>query len=145
MKLRVVFDTNVYIAMLLGGKGATQLLRFWYRKKFRVYTSKLQIAELKEVVERDFQGKEARKTIAPESLENLLHLLKEAATVLPNRKMGKYSPDADDDWIVAIAIKSKSDYLVSENTKDINQQVVGDKSTIKVVTIAKALKMLDEV
>lgn len=122
-KPRVVFDTNVYIGILLRGKGAFQLLQLWNRREFNVYTSKFQMAELKKVVERDFQGDQAKRTINPEKLTDLLELMATDATVLPVRKMGEYSPDADDDWIIAIAVKAKADYLVSENTKDVNQQL----------------------
>jgi putative PIN family toxin of toxin-antitoxin system len=141
-KLRFVFDTNVYISFLLGGRGATKLFLLWRTKKFRLYTSKLQLQEITAVVQKQFQGK-ARRKIAQQALDDLLLVLQKRAEVIPVKLMGKHSPDKDDDWIIAIALKAKAAYLVSENSKDINQNVLPKNSSTKVIVISEAIELVE--
>jgi uncharacterized protein len=141
-KLRFVFDTNVYISFLLGGRGATKLFLLWRTRKFKLYTSKVQLQEITTVVQKQFQG-EVRKKIAQQDLDDLLLVLRKRSEVIPVKLVGKYSPDRDDDWIIAIALKSKADYLVSENSKDINQGILPQNSSVKVMTISKTIGLLE--
>lgn len=141
MKPCVVLDTNVYIAFLLGGRGARKLFRLFLLKKFELYTSKLQLAELREVVTRDF-GPRGRKPIPARDLADLELVLSRRAHVLPNRRVSKRSPDPDDNWIIGIALKAKADYLVSENRDHVNQEALPESSSTRVVSIARAVKLL---
>jgi uncharacterized protein len=141
--LQVVFDTNVYVSFLLGGLGAKRLMYFWRIKRFVLLTSALQIEELIGVVQQSFQTRDARQYIALEDLEDLLLILRQRAVFVANRRMGKRSPDADDDWIIGIAIKSKADWLVSQNTQDLFQDLVTPSEKLLVLRISEALNLLE--
>lgn len=143
MKPRFVLDTNVYIGLLIKGKGAVKLFGYWRAKHFDLYTSKHQLQEIENTAHLYFQGKQAKKLIPEENLQALLRLLRSRAKVLPNRLVGQHSPDKDDDWIIAIALKAKAQYLVSENTLDINPKVIPKNSTLQAVTIGQALRVLE--
>ncbi len=141
--LQVVFDTNVYVSFLLGGVGAKRLMYFWRMKRFVLLTSALQIEELIGVVQQYFQTRDARQYIALEDLEDLLLILRQRAVFVANRRMGKRSPDADDDWIIGIAIKNKADWLVSQNTQDLYQSLVNPSEKLLVLKISQVLQLLD--
>ncbi|HEU4743183.1 MAG TPA: putative toxin-antitoxin system toxin component, PIN family [Meiothermus sp.] len=142
MKPKLVLDTNVYVAAMLGGRGALKLLHLWRLKRFEVYTSKKQIEELYITVEKHLQGPKARRIITAEVPEDMLYLLSARAELLPVRRVSKLSRDRDDDWIIAIALKS--DYLVSENTQDVNIQALPQSANTKMLTIAQAVRLFKE-
>jgi predicted nucleic acid-binding protein len=95
------------------------------------------------VVQQYFQTRDARQYIALEDLEDLLLILRQRAVFVANRRMGKRSPDADDDWIIGIAIKNKADWLVSQNTQDLYQSLVTPSEKLLVLRISEALNLLE--
>jgi uncharacterized protein len=141
---KVVFDTNVYVAFLLGGVGAKRLLHLWRLKRFTLYTSKAQIEELIGVVQYYFSSRESRQNIAPERLEDLLLLFEKRALLVANRCFGERSPDADDDWIIGIALESRADFLVTQNTADIGQALFRPSEIVQVLTLEAFLKLLED-
>jgi uncharacterized protein len=139
---KVVFDTNVYVAFLLGGVGAKRLLHLWRLKRFTLYTSKAQIEELIGVVQYYFSSRESRQNVA-QRLEDLLLLLEKRAVLVANRRFGERSPDADDDWIIGIALESRANFLVTQNTADIQQALFRPSEIVQVLTLGAFLKLLE--
>jgi putative PIN family toxin of toxin-antitoxin system len=144
MTQKVVFDTNVYIAFLLGGPGAKRLLHLWRLKRFILYTSKVQIEELIGVVKFYFSSREGRQNIEQKHLSNLVFLLEKRAEFVANRRFGERSPDADDDWIIGIAIESRADILVTQNAADINQSMFRPNEAVQVLTIGAFLSSFED-
>jgi putative PIN family toxin of toxin-antitoxin system len=140
---KVVFDTNVYIAFLLGGFGAKRLFHLWRLKRFTLCTSKYQIEELTGVVEMYFSGRDSRQRIDQTHLDALLFLLEKRAEFAANRRFGERSSDADDDWIIGIAIESRADILVTQNAVDINQTMFRSSEEVQVLTIGAFLSLLE--
>ena len=60
---------------------------------------------------------------------------------MSTRRQNKVSPDADDNWIIGIAIRAKADYLVTENPKDIHQDLMPKTPPIQVLSVAQALNL----
>lgn len=138
---RFVLDTNVYIRALLDpGGGGGKLVKLFRAKKIQVLTSSLQIAELVEVALRI--NEDGRHNIEPEALTALVARLEQLAERVTSRRQYKVSPDSDDDFIIAIAVKGKADYLVSENQKHVHQGLIPKNNAVKVVTIKAAFAEL---
>lgn len=138
---RVVLDTNIYIRALLSPSGgSSKLLSLWLRKSLVLYTSRLQIAELKEAV--NAINEDGRVSISVDDFAALLKLLEARANLVPSSRQNQVSPDPDDDWIIGIAIKAKANLLVTENPKHIYQAVMPRHPPIEVLNIKEALKRL---
>jgi predicted nucleic acid-binding protein len=127
---------------LLGGVGAKRLLHLWRLKRFTLYTSKAQIEELIGVVQYYFSSRESRQNVA-QRLEDLLLLLEKRAVLVANRRFGERSPDADDDWIIGIALESRANFLVTQNTADIGQALFRPSEIVQVLTLGAFLKLLE--
>lgn len=137
---KVVFDTNIYIRKLLSpGGGGDKLFGLFIERKLDIYTSKKQLEELVGVVLAI--NEEGRRHIDETDLLALLAKLDKRATLVPSKRQNKLSPDPDDDWIIAIAIKAKADYLVTENTKDIYQELIPATLPLKVLSVKQALDL----
>jgi uncharacterized protein len=135
---KVVFDTNIYIRKLLSpGGGGDKLFRLFVVGKLELYTSKRQLEELVGVVLAI--NEEGKRYIAESDLMALLNKLDKRATLVPSIRQNKLSPDPDDDWIIGIAIRAKANYLVTENAKDIYQDLIPNALSLKVLSVKQAL------
>lgn len=144
MRPKVAFDTNIYIRKLLsphGGGG--KLFNLFRQRKINLYTSRGQIAELVEAAihTRNELLKKRKESFLLEDLEAMVVLLLAKANLVPTGRQHKVSPDADDDFIIGIAIKAKAQYLVTENTKDIYQNIMPKTPPIKVLSVTQALNV----
>jgi putative PIN family toxin of toxin-antitoxin system len=138
---RVVLDTNIYIRALLSPTGgSSKLLSLWLRKRLVLYTSRLQIAELKEAV--NAINEDGRVSIPVDDFAALLKLLEARANLVPSSRQNKVSPDPDDDWIIGIATRAKANLLVTENPNHVYQAVMPRHPPIEVLSIKEALKRL---
>jgi hypothetical protein len=143
MNPRVVLDTNIYIRALLNPKGGAMRLVWLARQGyFQLFTSRGQLAELVEVVLRDFGNPKGKRYISEESLSNLVAVILKSAKVIPTARMHKVSPDPDDDFIIGIAVKAKASYLITENVKDIFQAIMPQHPPIEVLDSTQAMKRL---
>jgi putative PIN family toxin of toxin-antitoxin system len=144
VKPKVVFDTNVYIRKLLSiGGGGDKLFSLFRKQKIELYTSKGQIRELIEAATSIYEERKRKhkENFALEDLDAVVALLLTRANNVATRRQNKVSPDADDDFIIGIAIKAKAQYLVTENTKDIYQSLMPLTPPIKVLTVNQALNL----
>jgi uncharacterized protein len=139
MKLpKVVFDTNIYIRKLLSpGGGGDKLFSLFVNRKLELYTSKKQLEELVGVVLAI--NEEGRRHIDEHDLFALVTKLQKRATFVPSKRQNKLSPDPDDDWIIGIAIRGKVNYLVSENPKDIRQELIPKTLPLTIWKVKEAL------
>ena len=135
---KVVFDTNIYIRKLLSpGGGGDKLFGLFVNRKLDLYTSKRQLEELVGVVLAI--NEEGRRNIDENDLFALIAKLQKRATFVPSKRQNKLSPDPDDDWIIGIAIKAKATYLISENPKDIRQDLIPEALPLTIWRVKQAL------
>ena len=114
--LQIVLDTNILISALLRKNTPPYLLyKAWRDFQFELVTSLEQIQELQKVMsypklQRYFTAEEARIMLTGITTYAI------SVTSLP---IVSYSPDPDDNLILATAIVGRADYLVSGDKSDL--------------------------
>jgi uncharacterized protein len=114
--LKVVLDTNIFIsALLTSGGSAEHLYFYWQEGRFDLFTSRAQLSELRRVS----RYPKLKERLRPSQVGALINLLKDDATLVIPKRIPNDSPDPDDNLILAIALESRADYLVSLNMIDV--------------------------
>ena len=90
------------------------------------------------------RAEKADKTLPQSDCRILLLLLEKRAVLVANRRFGERSPDTDDDWIIGIALESRADFLVTQNTADIQQALFRPSEIVRVLTLGAFLHLLEE-
>lgn len=143
-KPRAVIDTNLLISAAIAPKGLpNKLIRVWQNSKIILVISPQLIQELEEVAQRDkFKNYHLFKD---QSLE-LVNSIKASAEVIPSlteEQLSIHSRDLKDDKLLACAISSEADYLV---TGDEDLLILKDNSKLgplRIVTVRQFLKLFE--
>jgi len=126
--VRIVLDTNIIISGLLSETGPPGLLlRLWLEGKFELATSKAQLGELVRVLD----YKKIRIRIPSDQAADFLGHIDALAVVIDALPDVDLLPDPDDNAILATAIKTQADFIVS-----------GDKTDLLSLTEAKGILIL---
>jgi len=108
--MRVVLDTGILIAALItADTPPDQIYQAWRKKRFTLITSTWQIEEFR----RASRYEKIKKFLRPTEAGNLVNGLKRHATVLTALPDVDLSRDPQDNPVIAMAISSKADYLVT--------------------------------
>jgi uncharacterized protein len=114
--LKVVLDTNIFVSVLLTPGGSSERLYFFWREgRFTLFTSTAQLSELRRVS----RYPKLKERLRQSQVGALINLLKDDATLVKPDYIPDYSPDPDDNLILAIALEAKADFLVSLDTADV--------------------------
>jgi uncharacterized protein len=114
--MRVVLDTGIFISAFLNLEGyPRKALDLWLDKEFQLVTSEWQLAELRRVSQYD----KFKNRLVPQEIGFLINLLNRRAVVLKEIPKVDYSPDPDDNFIIATAIAGEAQYLVSGDKHDL--------------------------
>lgn len=106
--MRIVCDTNVIVSGLLFGGKARDILSRIARGQITNHTSRILLSELEEVLSRPKFG------LQPEQAIHLISLVRETFDIVhPKQSVSAVRADPDDDEVVAVAIESGSEYIVS--------------------------------
>jgi len=106
--LRVVFDTNVYLAAAFNPNGYAHrwLSRAVERTAFTLFIS--------DAIFREIERKLEEKAIARKDVVSLLELIDEAATrVYPLEKINAIETDPDDNIVLECAVEAKAQLIIS--------------------------------
>jgi len=107
--VRVVVDTNVLIAALLVDGAAPRLLTAWRRGAFDLLTCELQLQEVRAVTRRP----QVRALLKPALAGELVNRLRDLAVWVEALPPVQRSPDAFDNFLLALAQAGEADVLVS--------------------------------
>ena len=115
VKPRVVIDTNLFIsAIIVRGSLPDQLLRLWQAGHYILVTSSELIFEIETVLQRnDIKKRYGLSTEIIAQVLTLLRLGSESATPLSEEHLPIRSRDGGDDKLLALAIGSGADYLIT--------------------------------
>ncbi|MEY4532166.1 MAG: hypothetical protein RLZZ156_2889 [Deinococcota bacterium] len=135
--MRVVLDSNVFIAALLAPKGvAALLLGLWRQQRFTLLYSSELMLELREVLSRPVFVKRIKRY----RIGALIKRIQFRGERIRNNRNSVYSKDPKDDFLIAIAENGQADYLVSRDTQGI---LILNLEFCKVITPEALLKLFD--
>jgi uncharacterized protein len=124
--VRVVLDTNIFIAALLAKGLCNTILIAWEQDEtFELLTSEWQIEELKRILREKFADATTSKERA-----SLISNIRASAFILRLRTVPDVSVDPDDNHILGIALEGQADYLISLDVKHVLNLKKVDKTRI---------------
>lgn len=134
--MKLVVDTNVLVSAFLWKGTPGRLIELAGEKECRLFTSRVLIDELAEVLQRKKLAKQVQATglTAAQMLRNYQKL---ATTVTARRLAQQVSRDADDDAVLACALAAQADLIVSG---DDDLLVLKQFQGMRIVTAAQAVK-----
>ena len=135
--MRVVLDTNVYVAALLTPYGVPwRVLELWYEGQYELVTSRPIFAELQEVLGR----KKFAKRIDPLLRDALLEDLKHLATWARSRAPANVNVrDPKDLMVLGTALGGKARFIV---TGDEDLLVLRSFRGVRILTPKEALEVI---
>jgi len=136
--VRLVLDTNILVSALIRKATPPYLLyRAWRNRRFALLTSSWQLAEVEDVFARPRLQK---YILEEEAREIVLGLRTEAEQIDASAVEVSYSPDPDDNRILAIAVAGRGDYVVSGDKA--HMLSLGKAEGIPIITARQALDIL---
>ncbi len=134
--MKLVVDTNVLVSAFLWKGTPGRLIELAGEKECRLFTSRVLIDELAEVLQRKKLAQQVQATglTAAQMLRNYQKL---ATTVTARRLAQQVSRDADDDAVLACSLAAQVDLIVSG---DDDLLVLKQFQGIRIVTAAQAIK-----
>ena len=134
--MKLVVDTNVLVSAFLWKGTPGRLIELAGEQECRLFTSRILIDELAEVLQHKKLVKQALTTglTAAQMLRNYQKL---ATTVTERRMAQQVSRDADDDAVLACGLAAQADLIVSG---DDDLLVLKQFQGIRIVTVAQAIK-----
>ncbi|TVP78450.1 MAG: putative toxin-antitoxin system toxin component, PIN family [Puniceicoccaceae bacterium] len=135
--VKLVLDTNVLVsALLTKGTPPDQLYQAWKAHRFALAISTWQISELRRVLSYKKLQPYLNGFEASLLLENIDSLAQTVEVSAPRTE----SPDPDDNWILASAVESQADLLVTGDKNDLLQ--LKQIEEIQILNARKALSKI---
>lgn len=106
-KLKVVFDTNIYISAILFGGNPRQILELAREKEIKLFISKFILLEIAQKLRDKFGWEEC------EIQEVIKGICKFAIVVSPKKKVNVIKEDKEDNAILDCALVGEVDMIIS--------------------------------
>jgi putative PIN family toxin of toxin-antitoxin system len=132
--MKVFFDTNVYVAEALIGRGASRMIEATLRAKWRIYASPYLVAEFGRVMIR--LGFAGRLTTLSQA-----RIRRHSRMVNPAASRHTVARDPADTPILRAALRCSADYLV---TNDRHLLDLNPYEDLQIITMDDYLHMLDD-
>lgn len=133
----VVLDTGVLIAALITkDTPPDQIYQAWREKRFGLITSEWQLEEFQRVS----RYPKLRKFLKPSEAGNMINGLRHQARVLEELPELDESRDPHDNPLLAMAVASQADYLVSGDKRDV--LALKEIGTTRIITARRFLHVL---
>lgn len=114
--MRVVLDTGILIAALLTVETPPdRIYKAWKKKRFELFTSEWQLDEFRRVS----RYPKLKRFINPVEAGQMINGLRLNAFVYASLPTVDFCKDPDDNPILAIALESKADFLVTGDKRDL--------------------------
>lgn len=137
--VRVVIDTNVVVSGLLWHGPPRQILRLARTGALRLFSSPAMFDELERVLARPHLSNRVAAT-GLSSIQLVTGYQALTRTVYPTRVLTVISDDPEDDIIIACAVETKADRIVSGDHHLLNLR---SYHGIEIVSAAEMLRHLD--
>ena len=113
--MRLVIDTNLFVSAVINSRSRAQLDRVLLNLDFLILLDSALLAEVDEVLNRP---KFTRYTTRPQ-INSFLDLLLERCLFVHTTSIVKVSPDPKDDFLLALCLDNRADYLLTGNKVDL--------------------------
>jgi len=108
--MRVILDTNILIsALMTRGTPPDQLYEAWKEGQFELVSCEEQLEELRHVSHRSF----FKQRLQASEVESMLDSFRQIAVMQTHLPTLDISPDPNDNFLLALAQLSQSDFLVT--------------------------------
>lgn len=123
-KLKVVFDTNIYISAIIFGGNPRQCLELARNKEINLFYSKAILLELSDKLQNKFNWS------VQEVIEVLEGIAQSAYLVDPEIKVSFIKSDPSDNRVLEAALEAKADYIITGDKKHLLSQAKFQKIPI---------------
>lgn len=136
--MRVILDTGILIAALITvDTPPDKIFQAWKKKRFELFTSDWQLDEFRRVS----RYPKLSRFINPVEAGQMVNGLKLRAFVYASLPVVDLCKDPDDNPILAIALESKADFLVTGDKRDLlSMECIG---TTPIISAADFLAKLE--
>ena len=134
--MRLVVDTNILVSALLAAASLpAQLIVLWRAGRFQLLTAAEQLDELMRVT----RYPKIRARLAPALAGRLVNDLRGLAVMVEVLPQVDVSPDADDNYLLALAAAGAADFLVTGDKRDLLG--LGIYQGTRIITVRDFLSM----
>jgi putative PIN family toxin of toxin-antitoxin system len=133
--MKVVFDTNVYIAEALGGDTATRLVASTDQASWRIYVSRYIVDEMTAVMIDDLGLSRRSAALAA------IRALRRATLAEPTPSRHTVPQDAADSPVLRAALQAGADYLV---TNDRHLLALHPYEGVQIISMTDYRRLLEE-
>lgn len=134
--MRVVLDTNIFVsALMVETSLPAKLVGLWRVGKFTLLSAREQIDELFKVT----RYPKIRERITPALAGRLINEIRDMAILVDRLPRIEVSNDPYDDYLLAIAMAGKADYLVTGDKADLLS--LGQYAGAKIVSVRDFLTL----
>ena len=134
--MRVILDTNIFLSALLSERGPPALIiNAWQGGRFDLVTSLEQINEFK----RATRYPNLRPFLPRGAVGRIVKGLRDAEVLLKRLPGGAAAPDPNDDYLIAMAIKSGAHFLVSGDNGVLSIKRIGPTMIVSAQRFAATL------
>lgn len=135
--MRVVLDTGILIAALITVETPPdKIYRAWRKNRFELITSKWQLEEFRRVS----RYPKLRNYINPAEAGHMVNGLRQRAYVYDQLPTVDLCNDPDDNPVLAMALESKADFLVTGDKRDLlSMRRIGQTPIVRAATFLLAL------
>jgi putative PIN family toxin of toxin-antitoxin system len=113
--MKIVIDTNDFISALIGKKHRDKLIIILSDPTIEIFADENLIDEIREVAYRE----KFRKYISIEDVDIFIEVISIRLTFIKPTSIFFDSPDPDDNYLLALAVDAKADYLITGDKKDL--------------------------
>lgn len=134
--MKIVIDTNDFISALIGKKHREKLSIILSDPTFEVFADENLISEIRGVAYRE----KFRKYISIAEVDIYIDVLSLRLSFIKTTSIFYASPDPDDNYLLALAVDSEAEYLITGDKKDLIRLSPFQK--IKIITLQELLDIL---
>lgn len=132
--MNIVIDTNDFISAMIGKKHRAKLLTLMEKPEIEIFANEGLIEEIKNVAFRE----KFRKYVTLDEISLFVDIVTTSFTLIATTTQVSDSPDPKDNFLLALAIDSQAEYLITGDKKDLL-----DLSPYRGIKIVRLQEFLD--
>ena len=134
---KVVVDSNIWVSFLIG-KNLHNLVQHIRNEQITIITCEEQLQELSVA----FRKPKLQKYFQPNQIAAFFSFLKGVSLIVPITAIVPLCRDPKDDYLLALSITSKANFLVTGDTDLLDMQQINNTIIIKYTDFEKVMILL---